>query len=360
MESIYLAALVGLVVSATLTPLFAHYGRLRNLVDVPDGMGLHECPTPRTGGRAIALGIAAGITVGAAMLDIQLLLALSLNVVLISLAVADEKLDLPRRMRLLVQLGVAAATVGAFAYWAPEPLRSHLTSGAGILLLAAAVIWMTWMVNAYNFLDGVNGIASATAIVAGLALAVLFVRIGDPAGAVVALAIAGAAAGFIPWNLRQGRVFMGDVGSTTFGYLFAFLALRAAARGMLIPAVLPLLPMLFDTTTTLLSRMLKGEQFFSTRHRNHLYQRLAVMGWPHEQVTALWTALAVACSVAALTWSSLTAPARAALLLGLVAIHIAIAVQVIWLQRRRGSREQLESRGLRLPVATLQETENPG
>jgi UDP-N-acetylmuramyl pentapeptide phosphotransferase/UDP-N-acetylglucosamine-1-phosphate transferase len=198
---------------------------------------------------------------------------------------------------------------------------------AGIVV---SLVWLVWLLNAYNFMDGVNGMAGVQAVVAGASLAVLLAAWGDPAGAAVAAALAGAAGGFLPWNFPRASIFMGDVGSTTLGFTFALLALRLADAGApFAAALLPLVPLLFDATLTILVRIVRGERFFSTAHKLHLYQRLLRLGWSHARVTLLWGGLAVGSGAAALAYPGRDDGGRALLLAAVLAVHVALAAWIM-------------------------------
>ncbi|HWK90618.1 MAG TPA: hypothetical protein VNP72_11585, partial [Longimicrobium sp.] len=236
------------------------------------------------------------------------------------------------KLGLHVLTGLAAVLVGGITLEALDlPVAGRIVLGvAGI---AVSLLWIVWAINCYNFMDGINGIAASQAVVAGAAMAVLFTRRGDAAGAVAAAGIAAAAAGFLPWNFPRASVFMGDVGSTTLGFLFAILALRLAVDGSFVAALLPLFPFLFDASLTVLVRMWRGERFFSTPHKLHIYQRLLRLGWTHARVTLLFAALAVVCAIAALRYERLDDAGRLLVLAGITAVHAALAVIVI---RRTG------------------------
>ena len=139
--------------------------------------------------------------------------------------------------------------------------------------------------NAFNFMDGVNGISGAHALIAGVVYALLGWWQHDgflvPAGAAVA---AGALA-FLPWNAGQARVFLGDAGSYALGAALAVLAAYALVRGVPVEAVLgPLALYLADTAWTLQRRIRAGERWLEP-HRTHIYQRWCDAGWSHQRVT---------------------------------------------------------------------------
>ncbi len=330
---IFTAGLLAAIVSAVLTPVARTIARRLGVLDQPNARSSHSVPTPRNGGYAIVIAIGLGAIAVGAFRDSPFAVVGLGSVVLIVLAAIDEIRTLPRVGRFVAQLlvGGLVAVVLTRADLAGAPARAAI-------LLGIAVVWTVWMTNAYNFMDGINGIASSSAVVSGVTMAILFTRQGDLAAAGLATVIAGAAAGFLPWNMT-GTIFMGDVGSSTLGFLFACLVLRAAGDGILIPAALPLVPMLFDATLTLLIRAARGERFFSTPHRAHAYQRLVQRGWSHLGVTALWTGLALASAAIALSWSTLGPWGR-----GVTAGVLLLAHAGVFVLSRRAEAPRLVSR----------------
>lgn len=328
--------LVGAAISVALTPAFIHLGRSMELVDVPNARSSHSVPTPRTGGFAIMLGIVVAIAVSGHLGDRGLFLALLAAASLGLLALADDLRPLPTVLRLVSQLGIAAALVllvpalvGGLASHGAWPAVSE------IVAMAVAIVWLVGVVNAYNFMDGINGIASLEAAVCGLTLAILMARSGDDAGAALAVGVVGAALGFLPWNLVRGAIFMGDVGSTGLGLLLAMLVLRAGAQGSVIAAALPLTPFLLDTSVTIVRRVLRGERSIMTAHRTHFYQLLALRQG-HARVSLLWAGLAGCSAVVSLSYGRLSGAGLAAALLALLCLHVLVGWGVLRASRGEG------------------------
>jgi Fuc2NAc and GlcNAc transferase len=153
-------------------------------------------------------------------------------------------------------------------------------------------LFVLWMTNLYNFMDGSNGMAGLQGVFAGCVLAWLFALSGDATATLLALVLAGACAGFLPWNLGRARVFMGDVGSMTLGFCIGGMLLYGVASDELALPVAWLVMLLFlaDATLTLVARVMKGERWYNP-HRQHLYQRLIARGWSHGRVAALYQAI---------------------------------------------------------------------
>jgi len=317
-------------IAVVLTPVLRRFAHRIGYLDVPGANSSHATPVPRSGGYAILLGIVIASGVAGAFADRGVTVFLSSAVVLAVVAAIDDFRSLPRFSRFIVQIVVATAIAyEGDALLATVLLPFGVDVQFGPFAGVVAIAWTVGMINAYNFMDGLNGMASVEGIVCGVAFTILSLSIDDPAGAVLAAAIAGACAGFVPFNLPSGSIFMGDAGSASLGFLFAMLSLRLAAMGLpFVAVVLPLLPFLFDSSATVVLRAARGERFFATRHRSHFYQRLNQMGYTHAQVTALYGLLALAGSVVALAYTVLTDPLKLLLLSGVVAMHVAFALWV--------------------------------
>lgn len=317
------------------TPIARGVARRMRLLDVPNERSSHAIPTPRTGGYAIVAAIAVA-TLAAGVLDDARLRAIAIAAtVLAILAMIDEWRDLSRVLRFGVQLVVVVALVqlGGLVVGSVE-LPPGWTVHFGPLAFPLAVLWLVWGMNAYNFMDGVNGLAAVEAVICGGTMAVLFARDADPAAAMFAAAIAGAALGFLPWNFPNASIFMGDVASASFGLLFGALSLRFAHDGRLIEGSLPLMPFLLDATMTVVTRMARGEPFYYP-HKLHFYQRLAQQGYSHCGVTTIWGTLALLSGLLAVAYRGLSPGGRLAGLLALVLSHVAVGMYV---QRKAGRR----------------------
>lgn len=246
----------------------------------------------------------------------------------------DDLKPLPRHFRLVAQIAL-----GAVAVWIVQPSSRAIelpflgNIDVGLLAFPILVFWVTGVTNAFNFMDGINGIASLEALVCATTLGILMMTGGDESGALVATTIAGAAAGFLLWNLG-GSIFMGDVGSAGLGFLLSLLAIRASNVTYGIAAILPLFPFLFDSTVTLLRRAARGEKWFSTPHRSHFYQRLVVSGLSHVTVSLTYAFLAVICSAVALVYGTLSDSGRFAGLVMLLLVHLAILPVTTMLESR--------------------------
>ena len=158
---------------------------------------------------------------------------------------------------------------------------------------------MLW-INAYNFMDGIDGLAGSQTVVAGLGWLVPGGIVGLP---IFGVLVAGSSLGFLGHNWPPTRIFMGDVGSVFLGFTLAVLAVIGGLAHPRLPlaGLLVVWPFVFDTTFTIVRRLRRGENIFAA-HRSHLYQRLVIAGYSQRAVTLLYAGLALVGVVLALAW----------------------------------------------------------
>jgi len=273
------------VLSWALTGLATWYAASAGLLDYPGERHSHRQPTPRGGGAGLVLALmTVTLWPGAGQVPACWAACIAPGAVLLALiGWWDDHRSLGAGRRFLVQL---AASV--FLVW------SAATAGwlEGALPMIMGGLFVLWMTNLFNFMDGSNGMAGLQGVFAGCVLAWLYALSGDGSATLLALLLAAACAGFLPWNLGRARVFMGDVGSLTLGFCIGALLLYGVASGALALPVAWLVMLMFlaDATLTLIARVIKGERWYNA-HRQHLYQRLIAHGWSHGRVAALYQAI---------------------------------------------------------------------
>ncbi|GAB3356452.1 MraY family glycosyltransferase [Lysobacter tyrosinilyticus] len=259
------------------------YALRRELIDHPGERRSHHVPTPRGGGLSIVIALLVATCVAAwhSPQQIVLIAGFGLGLLLVAgIGMVDDHRPLSPWLRLGVQ--AFAATVFALAVagaWG-DPL-------AAILAFIAVMV----LTNIWNFMDGINGIAASQAAVVAVGLAMLLGGIWGW----MALALAAACLGFLPFNFPKARVFMGDVGSGALGFALAGLLVVAWKRSDVpMPLLLlPLTPFLVDSTLTLLRRLLRRERWW-TAHAQHAYQRWAFRLGNHTPVTLAYAGWSVA------------------------------------------------------------------
>ncbi|RBP62933.1 UDP-N-acetylmuramyl pentapeptide phosphotransferase/UDP-N-acetylglucosamine-1-phosphate transferase [Brevibacterium sanguinis] len=301
-----MAGTAGLVVliaaAATAVSAFVVFPLLRKggIVDVPSHRSSHSEATVRGGGVAIGAGITvatvfAAITVfaehGVLGLGSNLmpLAFLVLTWCYSAIGMADDLDSLQPLGRLFGQVVIAVVFSACIA----------LFSTHGIAHVLAFAVIGVGLVNAVNFVDGLNGFLCSWTIVTGGWYAVVGLTIDDADIVVVSLALAGAALGFLPFNLGRAKAFLGDTGSYGIGGAVFVIAVWMFILGVpIVVIVAPMIFILFDVGMTLVRRLFQGENIFLP-HRTHIYQRIQQAGWSHERVSLLHACLTVIACVLA-------------------------------------------------------------
>lgn len=304
-------ALIAAVVSGLGNAFLRRYAeRQRVLIDVPNERSSHTRPKPRGGGVTIVLLTLLGVAILTPLAPLHLRAFLTFLLCGGIIAITgwiDDMRSLSTTLRFAIQILCAGLTVLGLGYFDLVRLPGGLMLNLGWLGLPFTIIWMVGLTNAYNFMDGIDGIAGGQAVVGG----VMWVCAGwlwnAPLLSVIGVLIAASSLGFLWHNWQPSRIIMGDVGATFLGYAFAALPLLYAATypadlgtgwGWSISA-LTLWAFLADTGITMLRRALRRENIFQA-HRSHFYQRLVIHGWSHAAVSLLYIGFAACGAVLAL------------------------------------------------------------
>lgn len=309
------AAVVGFAVTLGACPLVFQAIRHR-LLDEPNHRSSHDQPTPRGGGLAVAIGALAAIAFAGGLSPWRSALVLT-AAAFGTLGLLDDLRTLPALTRLTGQFVVGLAALPLLLRGVTGPMPWRVVFSVGVLL------WLVSYVNAFNFMDGINGISSAQAIVAGTAWFLIGRNQGIPALEAGGIVVAACAAAFTPFNYPRALMFLGDVGSYFLGGWIAVLVVVGLRSGLPFEAVLaPVAVALADTMSTIVRRVRRGETWHAA-HREHIYQQLVRAGWSHTVTTAFVALTATGCSVAGAITIAADAPLARALSLAVIAIILA-------------------------------------
>ena len=255
-----------LALTLVLTPIVREINRRLGMVDKPDPRRINKVPIPRGGGAALFLGLFGSFFVyvlatgsrwvGSGVGSHSLRFA-ALSTAVFLLGLADDKWNLPPKLKLLGQLAIAF-----FAwFWADLGFHTLWPSIPPALDCALTMFWIVGAVNAFNLIDGLDGLASGIALIAVLGMAGALAFSGRPDQTMFHLAFAGALIGFLRYNYNPASVFLGDSGSMLIGFLVATLPLATqAANSFLVSVGVPLLAMgvpIFDTALAILRRSIR-------------------------------------------------------------------------------------------------------
>lgn len=268
-----------------LTPLVRRLAIRIGAMDEPNGRKVHKTPIPRLGGVGIFLGFA-----GAMLLTQPIgrqVAGLLIGCLIIVLAgILDDIRGLSPRTKLAAQIAAAviAALFGTRVEVITQPFGGVLDLGQWAI--PATVLWIIGVTNALNLIDGLDGLAAGTAIIAAITMAVVAGLEGRLLIAGFALILAAAVLGFLPYNFSPAKIFMGDSGSMFLGFTLATLAVQGLTKGatfisIVIPVVILGIP-IFDTLFAIVRRYRNHRPIFEA-DKGHLHHRLLSLGLTQRQ-----------------------------------------------------------------------------
>ena len=294
------AFIVSFAFTFATTPLVRRFAFKIGAIDIPkDNRRMHKKPTPRIGGLAIIFGFTVA-TLCFAQPSRQLYGTLAGAAIIAVMGVIDDCKNLPAKLKFVIQ--IIAALVVVFAgdikidvftnpnflsdnpYWVlPEWLSVTLT-----------VIWIVFITNAVNFIDGLDGLAAGVSAIMSISLVFISIRVGEYSIAILGIALMGSCFGFLPFNFNPAKIFMGDTGSTFLGFMLATLSIQGVFKSYaVISFAVPLLILglpLFDALFAMIRRILRGQSPM-TADRGHLHHRLVDMGFSQKQTVFILYAI---------------------------------------------------------------------
>jgi Fuc2NAc and GlcNAc transferase len=268
--------LLPLLASIAFTGLLRRYALAARLLDIPNARSSHSVPTPRGGGVAIVIVFLLGIITSSLfeLLAISTLWAfLGAGAWIAVVGFIDDHQHIPARWRLLAHF--IGAAWGLF--WLGLPTLSLFGIDFTMLGYVLAAFYLVWMLNLYNFMDGIDGLASIEAItvcLGGILLLALDLGVTNDYGLTLLLVLLlMAVAGFLMWNFPPAKIFMGDAGSGFLGITLGLFSIQAAhtAPPFFCSWLILLGVFIVDATWTLIKRFLRGEKVYEA-HRSHAYQ----------------------------------------------------------------------------------------
>lgn len=332
-ERLIIAILGAFLISLILTPIIRDLANRWSLLDIPNHRSSHSVPIPRLGGAAIVPATIVGVVILDEIAGWRLGLIALGGLIMAAAGFFDDLRSITPVQKYAPQLLAAVLGVAAI-----QPVFSvdlafvdmRIDGWAAIVLTG---FWITAFVNAFNFMDGIDGLAGGV----GALIALGLVMLSAGHSFVLLLPLAVALAGFLGWNIHPASIFMGDGGSQFVGYSLGIGALWWPGFDVpAIPVLLVFAPFLFDTGFTLLWRLWKRMDVFRA-HRSHLYQRMTAIGYSHRHVATLYFSATTLSIMAA----SIYLTAGDAGKLGVLTVLLSVALaSVAWVTQRESASDR--------------------
>jgi len=321
--------------AALLTPLAGRLGRRLNIVDRPGGRRGHEGEIPRLGGIVLFLAFVAAVGVGQALRiptadekeSLRLIGLLAGSAFLFVVGLVDDRWELSYVPQLIAQIVAALIAVASLIIVERfnNPLTDELVVLSPILYVPLTVLWIVWMTNTVNWLDGLGGLAAGVGAILCVVLAVHMHRVGQPSVVLLPLALLGTLLGFLPHNFAPSKVFLGS-GAFALGYVLSCLGIIAGGRVATVLLVMGL--PIVDVAWQIFDRA-RHRRSPAQADRGHLHFRLLDLGLSERAIVLFYWGFCALFGLLALVVSS-----RLYKLLALATIGVVVVIVLAWLSRQ--------------------------
>jgi UDP-N-acetylmuramyl pentapeptide phosphotransferase/UDP-N-acetylglucosamine-1-phosphate transferase len=313
-------------------------------MDLPNERSLHTNPTPRSGGIAILVSVLASLGLAAigfafastpqgflpkGLASSSVWIVGSITLVT-TVSLIDDRRGLPAGVRLVVQTIAAVVIIWGVglvvsSFTVPDVVTVPLKWLAG----PVSLLFLLWMTNLYNFMDGMDGFAGGMTVIGFGFLAYFGWLTGHPTMLYITTAVSASAIGFLFHNFPPARIFMGDVGSIPLGFTAGTIVLLGIRDGLFDVWVPTLIfsPFILDATVTVARRAWRGERVWQA-HREHYYQRLVLSGWSHRRTVLAEYVMMVSCGCLAILYHAVGEAWRLAILAVWMLLFLVLASAV--------------------------------
>ena len=333
MSNIYILAIITALISIIITPLVKKFAIKVNAIDIPkDERRVHNKPIPIMGGLAIYIAFVIGTILYSGILTrSQLGIIIGATIIVMGGLIDDIK-DLSPKYKLLIQVLAAICLLisGVRISIITNPFRGFYPYlNIGWIHIPVTIIWIVGVTNAFNLIDGLDGLAAGIAFISSVTLMIVAIINGRLEAAFLTAVLSGAILGFLPYNFNPASIFMGDTGSQLLGFLLAAISIEGAIKSatafvIAVPILAFGLP-IYDTLFAMIRRKVNGKSIMQA-DKGHLHHRLLDMGLSQKQaVIIMYFVSAVLGGIAIIAMQLSTQ--RAYFLLALVMV---IIVSIAW------------------------------
>lgn len=328
--------LIALIVAYVLTPGVKKLAIKVGAVDKPNARKVHTHAIPRLGGLAIYVGFMAAILFCVPVRHELLGLLLGCTAI-VALGIWDDICNIPAKVKLVGQI-VAACIPIAFGIqieWLTNPFGTLIVLPE-LVAIPVTIFWIIGFTNTVNLIDGLDGLAAGVSFIASVSMFLLAYTMNQYLPAMIIVAMAGAALGFLQYNFNPAKIFMGDTGSMLLGYTMAVAAVlglvkTAATIALVVPLIALGLPIL-DTLFAIIRRKMSGVPIFQP-DKGHLHHRLLALGMSQKQAVLIMYFVSIVLGIVALFVANVSYQTGIATVLVVLAVIIYTAKRLGILQK---------------------------
>lgn len=340
----YVIFCTALIASLVITPFIIKLAERIGAMDIPkDNRRVHKAPVPLIGGLAIFLAFVVTVIGFIPLPEQKEIIGLLLGGTFITLSgLLDDIRPMKARTKLLFQIAAAIILVcfGVTIKFVTNPFdRLTGISDIGWLTIPATIFWIVGITNAFNLIDGLDGLAAGVASISSITLFIVCMLNGRVTTALLTAALAGSTMGFIPYNFNPARIFMGDTGSQFLGFILAAISIQGAIKSAAaIVITVPILALglpIYDTLTSIIRRYLNKKPVMQA-DKGHLHHKLLDMGLSQRQTVLVMYVISIVLGLSAIFATELSPVQSFIVLFAVLCIIIVLSREIGMLKKKKG------------------------
>jgi Fuc2NAc and GlcNAc transferase len=287
--NLFILSIIFIVTSVITTSIIRNFSIKNNLLDIPNERSSHRTPKPKGGGISIvgALIFTIVILFQYEMIASEITISMVIGLVIVSIvALINDYKNLSPLIRTVIYIisaGFSLYIIDGFE----SVVINNYSYNLGYIGYCLGILFLVWLTNLYNFMDGTDGFAATQTICVSLFCFYLFYLSNNIPFFIIMLCLVSTTIGFLFWNWSPAKIFMGDVGSCSIGFFFGLLSIYTENKGIISITVWVILlaPFIADATFTLIKRVVNNEKWYEA-HNSHAYQKLHKHGISHSQIAS--------------------------------------------------------------------------
>lgn len=344
----YVMFCVALAASLAITPLVIKFAVKIGAMDVPkDNRRVHNTPIPLIGGLAIFVAFIVTILIFIPLSDQRQIIGLLIGgTFIVIVGLIDDIRPMRARVKLILQIIAAIILVyfGVTIKFVTNPFDKIAgMSDIGWLSIPATIFWIVGVTNAFNLIDGLDGLAAGVASISCITLFIVSILNGRVTTALLTAALAGSILGFIPFNFNPAKIFMGDTGSQFLGFILAAISIQgaiksAAAIAITVPILALGLP-IYDTLMAIIRRSINKKPVMQP-DREHLHHKLLDMGLSQRQAVLVMYVISGILGVSAIFATELSTVQSFLVLVSVLCIVVILSKEIGMIKKRKSEGNQ--------------------
>jgi UDP-GlcNAc:undecaprenyl-phosphate/decaprenyl-phosphate GlcNAc-1-phosphate transferase len=337
----YIIFVIAMIISFALTPLVKKLAVKLDIIDVPkDERRVHKKPIPLIGGLAIYISFMVMLAFNGGFSKDYLAIFIGGTIILIG-GLLDDKYDLKPRYKLMFQISAALVLIfmGVEISLLTNPFTKYFSSLnlEKWISIPVTLIWIVGVTNAFNLIDGLDGLSSGLALISSVTMLIVSVITGRYEAILLNSILAGSILGFLPYNFNPASIFLGDTGAQLLGFLLSSIAIIGAVKSATaITLAVPIIALgvpIYDTLLAIIRRKINGKPIMQA-DKGHLHHRLLALGYSQKKAVIIMYIISIILGIISIFAATLSSKASYAFMVIVIIIIFFIALKLGFIKNR--------------------------